>query len=328
MRIGIIGTGRIAGKFLTELEYVEGATVSAVYNPHEGSATRFVGKLQDSVVETMKNAVRGLSLTQLPQACADISEFWDMVDAVYIASPHETHIAYTIEALEKDKHVLCEKPFALNEADAKKAFKLAEKKGLIVMEGLKTAYMPGFRQMLQVAKSGVIGDIVQVNSTFTKLVPEDSRELNGKEAGSFIELGTYGMLATFSLLGTNYKAVHFDSMKNKKGVDLYTVAHFDYGNAFATATAGLGVKSEGSLVVAGTKGYITVPAPWWYTKHFEVHFEDANKVISYDDELKGDGLRYEIREFVDRAQNKVAPEVDNEPLSIAMAATMAKFKKS
>ena len=280
MRIGIIGTGRIAGRFLTELEYVEGAKATAVYNPHEGSATRFVGKLQDSVVETMHNAVRGLSLTQLPQACADIDELWDKVDAVYIASPHETHIAYTIEALEHGKHVLCEKPFALNEADAKKAFKLAEKKKLVVMEGLKTAYMPGFRQMLAVAKSGIIGDIVQVNSAFTKLVPEDSRELNGSAAGSFMELGTYGMLATFSLLGTDYKAVHFDSMKNKKGVDLYTVAHFDYGNAFATATAGLGVKSEGSLVISGTKGYITVPAPWWFTKHFEVHFEDASKIIS------------------------------------------------
>ena len=79
-------------------------------------------------------------------------------------------------------------------------------------------------------------------------------------------------------------------------------------------------------MVAGTKGYITVPAPWWYTKHFEVHFEDANKVISYDDEMKGDGLRYEIREFVERVNGSPAT-ADLEPMSVAMAKVMGEFRK-
>lgn len=328
MRIGIIGNGRIASRFLKEVDYVNDAKVSAIYNPHEGSAAAFVGKMQDSIVGDYGNAVGGLSRFKLPEPVSDIKEFWNLVDAVYIASPHETHLDYAMEALKNGKHVLCEKPFAFDKADVKKAFKLAETKGVVLMEGLKTAYMPGFKQILEVAKSGIIGDIVQVNGAFTKLVPEDSRELNGEAAGSFIELGTYGMLAIFSILGIKYKAARFDSLRNKKGVDIFTVAHFDYGNAFATCTAGLGVKVEGSLVVAGTKGYITVQAPWWYTRHFEVHFEDPKKIISYDEEMEGDGLRYEIREFVARAAGKEpSVEVDLEAVSISMAEVMGRFLK-
>ncbi len=319
MRFGIIGTGRIAERFIKELEHVKGASVSCVYNPHSGRAAEFVGSRQDAIVGTYGNAVGGLSRFELPEPTDDIERLWELTDAIYIASPHETHYVYTQQALEQGKHVLCEKPMGLTEENTEELFKLASQKKLILMEGLKTAYMPGFRQMLGVAKSGIIGDIVQVNATFTKLTPETGREFKGEAAGSFIELGSYGMLAIFSLLGTDYKAVHFDSFNNTQGVDTYTVAHFDFGNAFATATAGLGVKSEGSLVVAGTKGYITVPAPWWLTKHFEVHFEDPKKIIAYDDEMEGDGLRYEIRAFLDKT-------IIDSSVSIEMAKVMQEFR--
>lgn len=329
MRIGIIGSGRIVRRFISEKNFVDGVVVTAIYNPHPGSAERFVGALQDEVVGIYGSAVGGLSRVQLPQPLDDIDAFWNLVDGVYIASPHETHFAYTKQALEHGKHVLCEKPLTLNEKDAKALFKLADSKKLVLMEALKTAYMPGFEKLVEVAKSGVIGDIVQVNGTFTKLVPTDSRELNGDAAGSFVELGTYGMLAVFSLLGTKFKAVHFDSLRNKKGVDTFTVAHFDYGKGFATATAGLGVKSEASLVVAGTEGYIKVPPRWWFTKHFEVHFEDPNKIISYDEPLEGDALRYEIKAFVERAGGKAPADtgIDTQAISIAMAKVIGEFRK-
>ena len=86
MRIGIIGTGRIAKKFLTEAEFVDEASVSMIYNPHEGSAERFVSEIQDSVVKDMGSAVRGLSLKAMPEYTTDLDEIWDKVDGVYIAS--------------------------------------------------------------------------------------------------------------------------------------------------------------------------------------------------------------------------------------------------
>ncbi len=328
MRIGIIGSGRIVKRFIREAEYVDEAAITVIYNPHKGSAERFVGEMQDSVVGAFGSAVGGLSRVHLPKPTDNIKDLWELCDAVYIASPHDSHFEYTMEALKNGKHVLCEKPMTIDEGEAKKVFKFAKEKGLVLMEALKTAYMPGFEKLIEVAKSGVIGDIVQVNGTFTKLVPPESRELNGDAAGSFIELGTYGMLAVFSLLGTKYKAVHFDSLRNKKGVDIYTVAHFDYGKSFATATAGLGVKSDASLVIAGTKGYIYVPPRWWFTKHFEVHFEDPNKIISYDEPLEGDALRYEIKALVNQASGKESDGISNlADISIAMAKVMKTFRE-
>ncbi len=324
MKFGIIGTGRIAKRFIKELEHVEGASVPCVYNPHEGSAVRFVGELQDEVAKNVPNAVNGLSRFAVPKPLSKIDEMWNMVDAVYIASPHGTHFVYTIEALEHGKHVLCEKPMALKMEEAKRAFSLAKEKGLILMEGLKTAYMPGFRKVIEVAKSGVIGDIAYINATFTKLVSEESREFTDKAvAGAFLELGSYGMLAVFSLLGTEYEDVSFDSIRNKNDVDIFTVADFKFENTIARVETGIGVKSEGSLVISGTKGYILVPAPWWLTRHFEVHFEDPNKIINYDEKLEGDGLRYEVINFIKRVEESTV-DVDINNVSIEMASVFEK----
>lgn len=323
IRFGMIGTGRIARRFLKEMEHVDGATVVIVYNPHGDSAKEFVSRIQDDIVGFVPSAVNGLSRFSLPEPLDNIDAMWDKVDAVYIASPHSTHVDYIKQALNHGKHVLCEKPMCLTEGDAKKIYKLAHKKGLVLMEGLKTAYMPGFSHLCDAAKSGVIGDIVHVRAAFTKLVPEQSREYTDDAAGSFKELGSYGMLAVFSILGLDYKDVRFETMRNKDGVDIFTVADFKYENAYGSVTTGIGVKSEGSLVVSGTKGYIVVPAPWWLTKHYEVHFEDPNRIISYDEELEGDGLRYEIREFVARATGAVAT-ADYEAISMAMAKVMEK----
>ena len=327
MRIGMIGTGRIAKKFLQEVEFVDEATVTAIYNPHEGSAERFVSEIQDSVVKDMGSAVRGLSLKAMPAALTNIDEMWDKVDGVYIASPHKTHFEYTISALEHGKHVLCEKPLAFTGEEAKILFSLAKKNKLVLMEGLKTGYMPGFLHMIEVAKSGEIGEIKHVSTAFTKLVEPDSRELtDGETAGSFMELGSHVTMAVLSLLGPKYKDIRFDSIRNKKGVDTYTVAHFDYGNAFGTAVAGLGVKTEGEMIVAGTNGYIIVKAPWWLTKHFEVHFEDPNRIISYDEDFAGTGMRYEIQHFVKKAQGQ-DDGVDYEKVSVALGEIMERFMK-
>lgn len=326
IRFGMIGTGRIARRFLKEIEHVDGAKVTVVFNPHGSSAKEFVSRIQDDIVTLMPSAVSGLTRFSLPEALDNIDEMWDKVDAIYIASPHGTHTDYAKEALEHGKHVLCEKPMCLTEGDAKKIYKLAHKKGLVLMEGLKTAYCPGFLKLMEVVDSGVIGDVKYVEATFTKLVPEDSRELQDKDvAGSFIELGTYGMLAAFTFLGVDYKEVKFDKLLNGEGVDIFTTASFGYADGIARVNAGLGVKSDGSLVVAGTKGYISVPAPWWRTKHFEIRFEDPSDIISYDRDFAGDGLRYEIREFVDRI-NGAEATVDLEDMSVAMAKVMEKAR--
>ena len=325
VRFGIIGTGRIAKRFMKEMEHVEEAVVAAVYNPHEGHAAEFVGALQDEVAELLKSAAFGLSAFSKPVATSNIEEFWNLIDAVYIASPHSTHFEYTIMG----KHVLCEKPMLLTEAEGNKAFKLADKKGLVLMEGLKTAYCPGFNKVLQLVDSGIIGQVKHVSAAFTKLTGQDGREFNDKGvAGSFIELGSYGMLAVFSLLGYDYRDVSFNSLNNSDGVDIYTVASFEYDGAIGTVISGLGAKTEGQLLIAGTEGYIRVQAPWWQTRHIEVCFEDPSKTISYEQEFAGDGLRYEIRAFVDRINGENLDQLlGYNRMSLEMGKVVEKLKQ-
>ncbi len=259
-RIGIIGTGRIAERFIPEARLVSGVSTQGVYNPHEESAKRFAHKWEIN-------------------AYTDMEEFYRAVDVVYIASPHETHYGYIRSALEHDKHVLCEKPMVLKKAQAEELFELARKREKVLFEGIKTAYCPGFHKLLGVDGSGTVGAIRNIEACFTKLEKADSRELTDPVyGGSFLELGSYVMLPILKLFGKSFEDIRFDSIRGENGLDLFTRISLKYPMGVATATCGLGVKSEGRLLIAGTKGYIVVEAPWWKTTYFEAHYENPGEI--------------------------------------------------
>ena len=279
-RIGIIGTGRIAARFIPEARLVSGISTQGVYNPHTESAERFAERWEIN-------------------AYAGLEEFYAAGDVVYIASPHETHYEYIRDALSHEKHVLCEKPMVLQRGQAEELFTFAKEKGLILFEGIKTAYCPGFHKLLGIACSGIIGSVRNVEACFTKLENPESRELtDAVYGGSFTELGSYVMLPILKIFGKEFREVRFDVIRDEKGLDIFTKVSFRFPTGIATATCGLGVKSEGRLLIAGTKGYIVAEAPWWKTSYFEVHYEDASKVDKYSETFLGDGLRYEISDFL------------------------------
>ena len=279
-RLGIIGTGRIAGRFMTEAKAVSGIETQSVYNPHPVSALKFAEQWD-------LNAYR------------ELDGFFNNVDAVYIASPHETHYGYIMTALEHGKNVICEKPMVLLKRQAEEVFGAAKAKNLTVIEGIKTAYCPGFHKLLGVACSGKIGNIRNIEACFTKLENPDSRELTDeKYGGSFLELGSYLLLPILKLFGTEYESVRFETIDGENGLDIFTKASFRFPAGLATATCGLGVKSEGRLLISGTLGYIVVEAPWWKTSYFEVHYEDPNRIEKYTEAFLDFGLRYEISDFL------------------------------
>lgn len=281
IKLGIIGSGRIAGRFAPEVKYVSGTNLEGVYNPKIDSARRFAQQFE------------------LKFFTDDLVTFFQKIDAVYIASPHNTHYEYICKALQSGKHVLCEKPIALRANQAEEVYKLANEKGLILLEGIKTAYAPGFSQLLAIAKSGRIGQIRDVEACFTKLVSGDIRELQAKEkGGSVTELASYPLLAIMKLLGTNYKDIRFDTFVDENGVDLYTKIYLQYEDSLSTAKVGLGVKSEGQLLITGTRGYIYVEAPWWKTEYFEVRHEQSTDNERFYSKFSGEGLRYELSDFI------------------------------
>lgn len=314
MRIGIIGTGRIAARFAdTALTGIESTYISCVYNPREESAVRFIQ--QHNI-----------------QACtADWDEFVDNIDAAYVASPHETHYEYSRKLLLSGKHVLCEKPAALKKEQVRELIDIAQNNQLVYMEALKTAYCPGYKALIKIAESGRIGRIVEVEAAFSRLTPLNTREYKDDDCnGSFLEFGSYTLLPVLTLLGCEYDDVTFRTVRAQNGVDAYTKAFIEYKDEYIDKTAivktGLGAKTEGQLVVTGTNGYILAKSPWWLTKEFEVRYENPGKIERYRFGYEGTGLCYEVREFVHRIKNNDKKTVDiSDNISIAMAGVMERF---
>ena len=284
-RIGIVGSGRIANRFVPESKVVNGALVAAVMNPDKGLGNFFAKKY-------------GLT------AYSDYNEFLKNVDLVYVASPHLTHYDYVKKALLANKHVLCEIPFVLSKEQALELFKLAEERNLVLLEASKTAFCPAFGHLVTLVKSGVIGEVVDVKASLSKMVPPPTRELDAAQAGgAMTEHASLTLLAIIKLLGTDWQDVNFHS-RLENGVDIYTKGVINYPHATSSFTLGIGVKTEGNLIISGTKGYVYVPAPWWLTSYFEVRYEDQSKNKKYFYSYDGEGLRYELQEFMSMIVNK------------------------
>ncbi len=310
-RIGIVGSGRISRRFVPETKVVSGAVVTAVYDTNVQNARSFA---QHFGVDYYHD---------------DYSSFLEKVDVVYVASPHNTHYQYTRDALYANKHVLCEIPFMLNANQAKELYDYADKHNLVLLEAAKTAYCPAFCHLVTLVKSGIIGDVVDVKASLSKMVTGNMRELDATQAGGAMnEHSPLNLLAIVKLLGCGYKHVDFYT-KIKDGVDIYTKANILYPHATSSLTVGIGVKTEGNLVVSGTKGYVYVPAPWWLTDYFEVRYEDQTKNRKFFYSYDGDGLRYEILEFISMIINghRNCYKLNREE-SIVMAEIIEKFNSS
>jgi predicted dehydrogenase len=219
----------------------------------------------------------------------------------------------------------------LCEAQAEELYDLAQRNSLVLLEANKTAYCPAFNHLVTLIKSGLIGDVVGIDASESKLWGEDKlkRELDPEEAGgSLYEMGSYPLLPILRLLGTEYKNINLYSRLNDNGVDIYTRGIIRYSNAVASFQLGLGVKTEGNLVISGTKGYAYVPSPWWKTDYFELRYEDQNMNKKYFYKWDEPGLRYEIQEFVSCIINKrISSSRLRKSESIAMARIMEQFTK-
>lgn len=284
--MGIVGAGRIARRFVPESKVVDSLNVTAVYDPNEASAEAFATEF----------GLRAYS--------EGYEAFLQTVDAVYIASPHLTHYEYARRALHLGKHVLCEIPFVLSAAQARELYDYAEAHGLVLLEASKTAFCPSFNHIVTLVKSGVIGDVVDVKASLSKMVSAPTRELDATEAGGATnEHAPLALMGIIRLLGRDYSSCNFHS-RIENGVDVYTKIDLNYPHATSSATLGIGVKTEGNMVISGTKGYVYVPAPWWLTSFFEIRYEDQSKNKKFFYSYDGEGLRYEIQEFMSMIVNK------------------------
>lgn len=309
--VGISGCGRIASRFVTEAMKVDAVQLKSVYDP-EAAAAGDLASVADDV-----------------EVCRTYEELVESVDAVYVASPHQCHYEQVKYALEHGRHVLCETPLVMDGTQARELYALADSRGLVLLEANKTAYCPAFNHLVTLIKSGLIGDVVGIDASESKLWGNDrlKRELDPSQAGgSLYEMGSYPLLPIIKLLGTGYRNINIYSRMNEDGVDIYTRGIMRYDTAVSSFQLGLGVKTEGNLVISGTKGYAYVPSPWWKTDYFELRYEDQNMNKKYFYTWDEPGLRYEIQEFAScivngrRISSRLTPKE-----SICMADIMQQF---
>lgn len=293
----------------------------------------FVNGLETGCIFSLNNKYLDEPLRVSDRQAASFDALLDKVDALYIISAPELHYEQIKQALTRGKHVLCESPVALVPEQGKELHALAAEKGLVLMDGIKTAYSTAYYRLLLLAKGGIIGDIVSVDTTCTSLRnyedldPTQDTKRSLCEWNSICAWGPTAMLPIFQLLGTEYdrKDIITRFINKDKHYDAFTKISFIYPHAVASMKVGQGAKSEGEMIVSGTKGYIYVPAPWWKTDYFEVRYENQQNNKRYFYQLDGEGLRYELLSFLKAIRTgKEFSYVAND-ISKAVTATIADF---
>jgi choline-phosphate cytidylyltransferase len=309
LRLGLVGESPILNKFENESHYVNGMVISGVCSAN----------------------ARHLSPTLRKQAMGmeQLDELISRSDALYIISNPRHHYEHIRKALERGCHVLCESPLAVNRQQLETLKQVAREHNCQLADSLKTAYSTAYARLVLLAKSGIIGDIMSVDATctsMTNLEMSDERDMSHL----WNSIGAWGptcLLPIFHLLGTDYssKTITTHLMDGALDFDTFTKVTFVYPHAVASLKVGQGVKSEGSLVISGTKGYIYVPAPWWKTDYFEVRYENPADNRRYFYQLDGEGIRFMLVSFMKAIQTGRPSTYLEEAVSDAIVDVVSDF---
>ena len=255
---GVIGTGRIAGIFANGVKQSQAGTLVAVGSRSQAAA--------DTFGETWRIPHR---YSRYEDVLADQS-----VQAVYLALPHPFHAEWAIKAAEAGKHVLCEKPIALNHAEAMAIVEAAQRHGMFLMEAYMYRCHPQTAELLKLIRSGVIGKVrvIQATFSFQTDAPPSSRLLNNAlGGGGILDVGGYctsmarliAGAATGQAVAEPVQLAAVGHVGEMTHVDEYTIASLLFpGDIVAQLFTGVQVNGENVVRIFGSEGSILLPSPW------------------------------------------------------------------
>ena len=257
IRLGIVGYSSYVNKIACEASYVNGIDVEGLWSSEDFAAP-------------VKN-------TKFKHIFHTYEDMLISVDAVYIHEYPRMHYKLIKKALLKGKHVICTAPVAMSDAEYNELASLADAKHCVLMDAIKTAYSTAYQRLLRLLQSGNIGEIISVQTTCTSLSELSAEKI--KRWGSLNEWGPIALLPVFQILGTEYRNISYTTrLGSNDAGDSFTNINLLYDHATAHIMVGSGVKSEGEMIISGTKGYVYVPAPWWKMDYFELRFEGQNVI--------------------------------------------------
>ena len=286
LRWGIIGLGNIANQFIKDLLLLPHTKVTAVASRSHAKAKAFA------------------ELYQVDHFYGDYQAILEdaEVDIVYIATPHNSHMDWCIRAILAGKHVLCEKPLAVNAGQILKLINVARMTGVFIMEAFWSRFNPSIENCLGQVENGTIGTVNYINADFSfyREDPDDSRMLSLELAGgSLLDMGVYPVFLAYLMLGmpAEIKALGW---KHTTGVDMQTAIVLKYPKAVAMLMSGFASQSDMVAKIYGTEGRIYLEPYWHETQgYILVEGNDNNtKTTKFDHPTTGKGFTYEIEECI------------------------------
>lgn len=281
VRWGIVGTGAIAAGFAGAVAETADGRLAAVASRTGEGAEAFGDRFEIPVRHASYEAMAAN----------------DGIDVAYIATPQSRHAEDALLFLEAGTHVVCEKPFALDAAEARSMVAAARANGVFLMEAMWSRFLPAYRTLASVVADGGIGDPLLVEADFGLRREVDPthrlfrRDLGG---GGLLDLGIYPLQLCSLVLGP-VRGVSARGVLGTTGVDevVAAVLHHE-GDGIGVVKAGLRVGMSCSARIAGTHGIIEVPALMHCPESITVSVVGASERI--DCSYEGNGLRFEVEE--------------------------------
>jgi predicted dehydrogenase len=282
---GIIGPGKIAGKFAVAIGMVEGAQLGAIASRDAARAHEFAAK---HGVATVYDDYALLA--------ADPA-----IDAIYVATPHGFHAEHSILCLRHGKAVLCEKPLALNAGEVRQMIAAAQEHRAFLMEAMWTRFVPLMRSIMELVDSGRIGVVkyIRADFGFPAAFDPNGRLFNIRlGGGSLLDIGIYPLFLAVQLLGEPSGITAFGRL-SLTGSDetCHAILGFPDG-ATAVISSNLACKTSLSAEIAGTEGMIRISTPWYKNDRYEWNRTDEPEQVVTVEPLVN-GFEYQIREVMD-----------------------------
>lgn len=288
MNMAILGAGKIAGtmaKTMSEMKWINSyAIASRSAEKAENFAKEYgVEKAYGSYEEMVKD----------PE-----------VELVYVASPHSHHYEHIRLCLEHGKHVLCEKAFTVNEAQAREVFALAKEKNLLLTEAMWVRYLPMARTLQDVIRSGEIGTVSTVTANLYYLIDGVERIQNPALAGgALLDVGVYTLTFASLVMGDEIESIRACGVKTETGVDAQnSIAIFYKDGGMAQLCSGVMSVSDRKGMIYGSKGYIIVEN----INNFEcIRVYDVSRklIAEYPCPPQISGYEYEVMACVEAIRN-------------------------
>lgn len=312
IRWGVIGPGRAAARFAQGLAAVPNTELVAIWGRNPERAQAYAKKFSVPHVAAKRDDLLATG-----------------VGAVYVATHPDSHAEYCIRALAAGKHVLCEKPAALNVRQLQSILEAARKHDRIFMEAMKPPFFPLYRKLRAHLAADPIGPVgfVRAGHCDSSLAPDYPLHFLELGGGGLLGIGPYEAFLALDWLG-DLKRVQTMGRLSPAGVDNFAIFQTEHERGMAQLHTGLDLLSLGDALLCGPRGFVRIHANWWNPRRATVHYLDG-RMVELDEPYTHGGFNYETQHFCEliRGGRRESPEITHQ-LSLGMARMLEEARLS